>query len=112
MIIPGLKQSFCAFGTEIVVAGIAMPDAVIVNGLALGAAIAGIAVAVVLALHFLHLGGLTFSSMILIMLCLWLQIRQSEHCLKVQDLHSRAAFRPHSSQISSVGSVIFSSFFI
>lgn len=53
--------SISTFGTKVIIAGVAMPDAVVVDSLALGTAIAGVAVAVVLRLHLLPRTSPTFS---------------------------------------------------
>jgi hypothetical protein len=103
-------NSLRALGTEIVVAGVAMPDPIVIDGLAFGAAVASVVVTVVLGFDFLNLDCLTFSYIILMRLCLWLQMRQSLHCLYLQDLHSRVAALAQISQNWSVGSTIFYSF--
>ena len=87
-------ESLSAVGAEIVVAGIAVPNAIVIDCFAFGAAVAGVGVAVVLAFDFLGEGGVTLRSIIFIRWCLSLQMRQSEHCLNSQDLHSRLAFLP------------------
>jgi hypothetical protein len=54
-------ESICTFWAKVIVAGVAVPDTVVVDSLALGAAVAGVAVAVVLGLHLLPRAWPTFS---------------------------------------------------
>ena len=63
-------ESLSAIGAEIVVAGIAVPDAIIIHCFAFGTAVAGVGIAVVLAFDFLRRGGLTLRSIIFIRWCL------------------------------------------
>ena len=95
--------------TKIVVAGITMPDSIVIYSFAFGATIAGIGITVVLTFDFLSEGWGTLRSIILMRWCRSLQIRQSLHCLNSQDRHSRVAFLPHTSHLWSPD-VIFSNF--
>ena len=63
-------ESLCTIGTEIVVTGIAVPDTIVIDCFAFGAAVAGVGIAVVLAFDFLSRGGFTLRSIIFIRWCL------------------------------------------
>ena len=63
-------ESLGTIGAEIVIAGIAVPDTIIIDCFAFGAAVAGVGVAVVLAFDFLRGGGVTLRSIIFMRWCL------------------------------------------
>ena len=62
--------SIRAIRAEIIIARIAMPDSIVINSFAFGAAVASVVVTVVFSLNFLSLMKFTFSSIILMRLCL------------------------------------------